>query len=336
MYFERKELIQSLDLLCYVLFVYTWLLDNRTLSLLFRAILQWQCHNSMHIQPTWTLPFLVVFLTGINGIFALAHLRSPPRVTNTGEAILIDFVGHSYLPGRLHVLAIDVGIWFAQLLLTVVAFETSKDEARPDDAVSALDDLTSTLEEEDLGQGWDVRDEEATLFGLDEEDVRKRERTSLTHHIAVIRLRPIYDQIRAGQLLDSNAVEEYPVVEPGPAPVAPAPAPVLPDPSRPDTRRIRSFSRRSRPAAFSTLPPVTDEDEPYRGLGPVSADDSWPPMWIILARNMVGPSVPSFRPAQGLASLRDSITGRFGRALSHTPDRSQYTRVDPDAPPDSS
>lgn len=317
MYFERKELIQSLDLLCFVLFVYTWLLDNSTFLLLLKAALQVQFCNPLQMHSTWSLPFFLVFLACWNLVPALSHLLFPPSVTNTGNAVFIDFIGQNSLPGRLHILSIDAFTFAIQLVLTVVAFEMGKDEARPDGEPSELDDLTSMLGEEDLGQGWDVRDEEARLFGLNEGEERKRERSSLTHHIAVVRLRPIWEQIRQRKFLPSPPSEEE-------VDANPTPPPLPLDQERPDTTRIRSFSRRSRTVQTTPAEPVS------QGI-----DSSWPPMWLIIARNMVGsqPRLPSFHPIQTLGSIRDSFTSRFGRAISHaTPDRSQYTRVS-DAPP---
>ncbi|TKY88950.1 hypothetical protein EX895_002191 [Sporisorium graminicola] len=330
MYFERKELIQSLDLLCFILFVYTWLLDNQTFLLIVKAALQVQFCNPVQMHPTWSLPFFVVFLCFLNLILALAHLWTPPSQTNTGDAIFIDFVGHTAIPGRLHVLVIDAFVCFVQLVMTVVAFETGKDELKPDDEPSALDDATTILEQDDLGQGWDVRDEEARLFGLDQADERKRQSTSLTHHIAVVRLRPIYDQIVSRQFLPNQPSEEANVAQPEASP--PLPAPVQLDSAIPATSRIRRFSRHSRASAIHR----PEQAEAYTGLGPVSADNSWPPMWLVVARNLVvgGARIPSFRPTQDLASIRTNLTGRFGRILSHAPDRSQYTRINPDAPPD--
>lgn len=288
------------------------------------------------MHPTWSLPFFVVFLCCLNLLLALAHLFTPASQTNTGDAVLIDFVGQVTFPGRLHMLLIDASLCFVQLLMTIIAFETGKDEVRPDGEPSALDDLTSLLEQDDLGQGWDVRDEEAMLFGLDEEEERKRKHTSLTHHIAVVRLRPIYDQISSRQFLPTQPTDEagaaHEPSSPPPPPVQPPPA--GPESARPDTSRIRRFSRRPR----TELPSAAHagEERVTQGLGPVSADNSWPPMWLIIARNMIGgePRLPSFRPMQGLTSLRDNVMGRVGRSLSHAPDRSQYTRINPEAPPE--
>ncbi len=200
MYYERKELIQSLDLLCFVLFVYTWLLDNRTLLLLIKSALQVQFCNPLQLHPTWSLPFFVVFLACLNALLALAHLWAPASATNRGDAILIDFVGQDAAPGRLHMLGIDLCVAAVQLLMTVVAFECAKDQAKQDGEQSLLDDTTERQGEE-RGQGWDVRDEEAALFGLDTDDEARRERTSLTHCIAVVRLRPIVDDIVNRQFL---------------------------------------------------------------------------------------------------------------------------------------
>lgn len=290
------------------------------------------------MHPTWSLPFFVVFLLCLNAILAFAHLWTPPSQTLTGESIFIDFVGQSAIPGRLHMLCIDGLVCFAQLLMTVIAFETGKDDLRPEGEASALDDLTSMLEEEDVGQGFDVRDEEAALFGLDEEEERKRQKTSLTHHIAVVRLRPIYDQILSRQFLPTPpSGEANAAADDAPPPTEEATSSIA-NLDRPDTSRIRRFSRRTRDGV--PVNNVAAQEAPTNvGLGPVSADDSWPPMWLIIARNMVGgsqPRLPSFRPMQGLASIRNNITGRFGRSLSHAPttDRSQYTRINPDAPPD--
>lgn len=218
--------------------------------------------------------------------------------------------------------------------MTVIAFETSKDELKPDDEPSVLDDLTSFLEQDDLGQGWDVRDEEATLFGLDEEEERKRQNTSLTHHIAVVRLRPIFDQIRSRQLLPTQPADESDGAQEASTQSPLQPASTVADWARPDTSRIRRFSQRPRTA----LPDSSRQGEGRvtEGLGAVSADNSWPSMWLIIGRNMIGgePSLPSFRPMQGLTSIPDSIMGRFGRSLSQAPDGSQWTRINPDAPPE--
>ncbi|KAI3484871.1 hypothetical protein L1887_51925 [Cichorium endivia] len=175
MYYERKELIQSLDLLCFVLFVYTWLLDNRTLLLLIKSALQVQFCNPLQLHPTWSLPFFVVFLACLNALLALAHLWAPASATNRGDAILIDFVGQDAAPGRLHMLGIDLCVAAVQLLMTVVAFECAKDQAKQDGEQSLLDDTTERQGEE-RGQGWDVRDEEAALFGLDTDDEARREK----------------------------------------------------------------------------------------------------------------------------------------------------------------
>ncbi|SNX87009.1 uncharacterized protein MEPE_05719 [Melanopsichium pennsylvanicum] len=334
MYFERKQLVQSLDLLCFTLFVYTYLLDNRTFLLIIKAALQVQFCNPVQMHPTWSLPFFVVFLLTLNTLLAIAHQWTPARITNTGDAIFIDFIGHtaSTLPNRLHMLFIDAAVCFVQLLMVVVAFEMGKDETRPDGELSGLDDLTSLLEEEDIGQGWDVRDEEAAMFGLDEQEERKRQRSTLTHHIAVIQFRPIIDQILSRHFLPAPPAEgtnDAPSSDPTALAV-----PSLTDSARPDTTRIRRFSRRPRSGPLSNT--LTQEPS-YVGLGPVSADNSWPPMWLILARNMIGGEqrMPSFRPMRGLASIRDNITRRFRRNIGHAaaPDRSQYTRVNPDAPP---
>ncbi|CCF48282.1 hypothetical protein NDA14_001863 [Ustilago hordei] len=323
MYFERKELIQSLDLLCFVLFVYTWLLDNRTFLLVVKAALQVQFCNAVQMHPTWSLPFLVVFLCSLNLIFALVHLLTPASQTNSQDAMLIDFVGQVTLPGRVQMFFIDALVCFVQLLMTVIAFETSKDELKPDGEPSVLDDLTSFLEQDDLGHGWDVRDEEATLFGLDEEEERKSQHTSLTHHIAVVRLRPIFDQIRSRQLLPTQSADESDGAQEASTQSPLQPASTVADGTRPDTSRIRRFSQPPRTA----LPDSSrqGEERVTEGLGEISADNSWPPMWLIIGRNMIGgePSLPSFRRMQGLTSITDSIMGRFGRNLSQAPNGTQ-------------
>ncbi len=316
MYYERKELIQSLDLLCFVLFVYTWLLDNRTLLLLIKSALQVQFCNPLQLHPTWSLPFFVVFLACLNALLALAHLWAPASATNRGDAILIDFVGQDAAPGRLHMLGIDLSVALVQLLMTIVAFECAKDQAKQDGEQSQLDDTTER-EGEERGQGWDVRDEEAALFGLDTDDEARRERTSLTHCIAVVRLRPIVDDIVKRQFLpDAPPAEAQEEPQPQQPPVETG--------DRPDTSRIRRFSRRPRAA-----PAAADAGAPpaYAGLGPVSADDSWPPMWLILARNM-GPRLPSL---PSLPSLRPSVMSRFGRSLTANPP-AEYTRVNTEPP----
>lgn len=353
-----------------MLFVYTWLLDNRTFLLIVKAALQVQFCNPVQMHPTWSLSFLVVFLLCLNLLLALAHLWAPSSQTNHGDAIFIDFVGQINLPNRFHMLLIDAFVCFVQLLMNVVAFEIGKDQVKPDDEPSALDDLTSRLDEEDLGQGFDVRDEEATLFGLDEEQERKRERTSLTHHIAVVRFRPIFDQILSREFLpvqsSPEADAEVEVSSHDPHSQhhhlhQQTQAQALtadPNSDRPDTSRIRRFSRRRPRTGLQQAAAGVSGPPAYTGLGPVSADDSWPPMWLIIARNLAGnqqaPPSPSptatatrrlasFSPSLGFATLRDTLTTRFGRNLTTTPtptitnhgnggvDRSQYTRINASA-----
>ncbi len=191
--------------------------------------------NPLQLHPTWSLPFFVVFLACLNALLALAHLWAPASATNRGDAILIDFVGQDAAPGRLHMLGIDLCVAAVQLLMTVVAFECAKDQAKQDGEQSLLDDTTERQGEE-RGQGWDVRDEEAALFGLDTDDEARRERTSLTHCIAVVRLRPIVDDIVNRQFLP-----DAPPAEAQQEPQAQQPTVQTGD--RPDTSRIRRFSR---------------------------------------------------------------------------------------------
>ncbi|KAJ1021265.1 hypothetical protein NDA18_005506 [Ustilago nuda] len=314
MYFERKELIQSLDLLCFVLFVYTWLLDNRTFLLVVKAALQVQFCNPVQMHPTWSLSFLVVFLCSLNLILALVHLLTPASQSNSQDAMLIDFVGQVTLPGRVQMFLIDALVCFVQLLMTVIAFETSKDELKPDGEPSVLDDLTSFV-----GHGWDVGDEEATLFGLDEEEERKSQHTSLTHHIAVVRLPPIFDQIRSRQWLPTQSADESDGAQEASTRSPLQPASTVAHWTRPHTSRIRRFSQPPRTThPFSSR---QGEERVTEGLGAISADNSPPPMWLIVGRNMIGGA--SFRRMQGLTSITDSIMGRFGRNLSQAPNGTQ-------------
>ncbi|PWY98044.1 hypothetical protein BCV70DRAFT_202212 [Testicularia cyperi] len=353
MYFERRELIQSLDLLSYLLFVYIWLLDGRTLWLAIRAILQVQICNLIYINPTWSLSFSAIFLCSINALFAIVCIFGPPIGSLKQSSILLDFVGQQTQPTKLHALLVHGLICYVQLVLLVVAFEHGQDELKPDDEASSLDPLSSTKPSDaEEGQGWDARDEEASLFAPDTHPETKDPVTSLSHPIAVIRLGPVWQQIwqrgsspsnddssphadpssNLNSTTSSSSGTHFGTHDTNTSTNANANANAV----RPDTSRIRRFSRRHRPShpteAPSTGRTLSEQPpSPSPGPGSASVDDSWPPMWLVIARNMVGPNnrLVNLRPARTVTTLRNGWANRFGRNLSNQPQTDPHNHTPP-------
>ncbi|PWN50723.1 hypothetical protein IE53DRAFT_410687 [Violaceomyces palustris] len=179
MHSHRRQLIQSLDLLAFTIFVYLWLLDKSTLSLFLRCFLQIQFCNPIQVHPIGWSPFklrtLLCFQVGFNLIMILIHLSSSGIVSSSkgtnnlmekGSAgqhtLIIDFIGQDYEPSKFHLVLIDLFLTMIQSVLLIVSYENGWDELEPSKQgqLSFLDDSDSDSEFGDAqdpgGQGWDL------------------------------------------------------------------------------------------------------------------------------------------------------------------------------------
>ncbi|SPO36249.1 uncharacterized protein PSFLO_01720 [Pseudozyma flocculosa] len=217
MYRQRRELIQSLDLLVFALLVYVWFIDGSTLWFLVKSALQVQFCNPIQMHPTWSLPFFTVFLSCFNLLIVTVHVLGGPIGAGKSRTIIIDFVGQDHQTGKLHMVLIDLFVAFVQTVLLVVAFEHGIDELRSEGEKSCLDEDQEVdaldageADRVERGQGWDADDEEASLFASHRIQERADEATrsapwttdhsSLSQPIAVVRLQPLAERIWTGDL----------------------------------------------------------------------------------------------------------------------------------------
>ncbi|KAN0062613.1 hypothetical protein ACQY0O_005146 [Thecaphora frezii] len=355
MYRQRKELVQSLDLLAFTLFVYIWFVDGSTIWLFVKSALQVQFCNPIQMHPTWSLPFFAVFLSCFNFIVVLVHLLGGPIGAGKARTIILDFVGQDHQTGRLHMVLIDLVVAFVQLIMLIVAYEHGIDELRPDDEKSRLDEdepdasepseACAGAQDAGPGQGWDADDEESSLFAPHREERPESsaaspgrwadESSSLSRPIAVIRLEPLVRTILDGNLAWPKGADEArdggargSAAPSGPRPNpdavaasiaaaarAPAPAPL----------RTEGYpghvARRSRSAAAPAAP-----SPQQRASTPSMANQDWPPAWLAIACNLVG---------TGSSSMERSPADRSGwasgwrriRAWTNRPPAQAYQRV---------
>lgn len=294
---------QQLDVVCNILFVYVWLLDGRTFWLVLKTWVQLFVVRVQHAaqeqwDPAWALYTLLCLPTVWTCVVTISHLAGPSVVTSGKEhSVLLDFVGQQYSPSRLHLVLLDSLVGGIQLALAVIVFQVGKDQTRPDEEASDLDVAPRDHTDHYDGQGWDTRDEEASLFTPSSE--QRSATNSLVHPIAVLRPLEIWNQRPSLPNYDDIA-----------SPSQPPPTTSPPQHTqRPDTSRIRRFSRHHRTLPSQTQAQTTPPD--------ASVDDSWPPMWLVIARNMVGSSRASSptsllrRPTRAFASLRTAISSRI-------------------------
>ncbi|KAK0569798.1 hypothetical protein OC861_000635 [Tilletia horrida] len=148
---QRRELIRQLDILLFTLFVYIWFLDKNLLLLALKIGLQVQYCNPTAFNPDLPLPILCRTVLFFNlapiishGFFWTGKGMSPlDDVDGTGiggtynrsgrTGFVLDFIGQSYQPTRLHLLCLDLLTAFLQWLFIIIVSETEKaEDLRPD------------------------------------------------------------------------------------------------------------------------------------------------------------------------------------------------------------
>lgn len=182
--------------------------------------------------------------------------------------------------------------------MLVVAYEHGRDELKPEETKSALDESDDERDLEPSGQGWEPRDEEARLFAPDPSSQEVDLRTSLTNPVAVVRLQPLLNEILHGRF---EPLSPNPDNQAAPS----RPNPEIATQARPDTSRIRRFSRR---------PPPPQSTAPQPQPPSNTSGGDWPPMWLVVARNLTaGGSGGGNRIASGWQSLRNLADRRYTR-----------------------
>jgi len=119
---QRQHIVHSLDTLLFQLFVLSFFLSPSLWALCMRIIWQFQCSRPRELDSNRSLRFFYVVTLFFNSSSLWNHFTQGAA---EGRAVVLDFVGMSYTPSRLQLVALDVSIIFLQLLLTSIAYELS-------------------------------------------------------------------------------------------------------------------------------------------------------------------------------------------------------------------
>ncbi|KAF8664361.1 hypothetical protein AX16_000733 [Volvariella volvacea WC 439] len=126
---QRKHIIQSLDSLLYQLHVLSFFMAPALWPFIFRLIYQLQCSKPLQLDPTRSLRYLFFISVAFNSGALWGHaVYGQPE----GRAVVLDFVGLSYVPSKLQLLSLDLFILFLQLLLVTISYETALSQGDTD------------------------------------------------------------------------------------------------------------------------------------------------------------------------------------------------------------
>ncbi|KDR75833.1 hypothetical protein GALMADRAFT_248559 [Galerina marginata CBS 339.88] len=133
-YAQRLHVIQTLDTLLYQLHTLSFFLSPSIWLYVCRIISQFHCATPRELDPTLSLRFFYAMLVFINVPIFWNHAT---RGAVEGRAIILDFIGLSYVPSMFQLFTLDSFIIILQLLLITIAYETSvyhaSEEADPQD-----------------------------------------------------------------------------------------------------------------------------------------------------------------------------------------------------------
>jgi len=143
-YAQRLHVIQTLDTLLYQLHTLSFFLSPSIWLYVCRFLSQYHCATPRELDPSLSLRFFYAMLVFINVPNFWNHAT---RGAVEGRAIILDFIGMSYIPTKLQLFTLDMFIIILQLLLTTIAYETSvyyaSEEADPQDVL--LPDFPTTF-----------------------------------------------------------------------------------------------------------------------------------------------------------------------------------------------
>jgi len=131
---KREHAITSLDALLFELFALSYLLDPVIPRLLFRATAQLQFARPRDLDRS--LRFMFIYCSLVNVGPVLRHVL--PSFHYETQGLLLDFIGRSTPPARLHLVCLDIGIFLLQTLCLFIAHEAH--------GTSEQDELACVLE----------------------------------------------------------------------------------------------------------------------------------------------------------------------------------------------
>ncbi|KAF7792295.1 hypothetical protein EIP86_003331 [Pleurotus ostreatoroseus] len=119
----------SLDQVLYQLHTVSFFLSPALVPYLFRVLFQFQFARPREIDPERSLRFWFFLAFVFNFGSLWTHATQNPG--ETGNSILLDFVGPASVPSKLHLLLLDFIIIALEMLLAAIAYETALYEASP-------------------------------------------------------------------------------------------------------------------------------------------------------------------------------------------------------------
>ncbi|KAF9012387.1 hypothetical protein BDQ17DRAFT_1343793 [Cyathus striatus] len=121
-YAQRRHIIHSLDVLCYQMHTLSFFLSPSIWIIICRLLCQIQCSKPSEVESGRSLrPFLAIVLF-FNGPALWNHATQRAA---EGRAVVLDFIGMSYAPSKFQLLGLDCFIMFLQMVLTIIAYETT-------------------------------------------------------------------------------------------------------------------------------------------------------------------------------------------------------------------
>ncbi|KAF9450412.1 hypothetical protein P691DRAFT_810354 [Macrolepiota fuliginosa MF-IS2] len=120
-YAQRQHLVRSLDTLVQQLLTVSFLMSPSVFIYLSRMFIQTQCGRPREFDPTYPLRFFFGLILVSNAVILWIHAL---QGASEGRALVIDFVGMSYVPSRLQILSLDLCILVLQLFTTTISYET--------------------------------------------------------------------------------------------------------------------------------------------------------------------------------------------------------------------
>ncbi|KAJ7287458.1 hypothetical protein C8J57DRAFT_1283972 [Mycena rebaudengoi] len=122
-YAQRKHIIQSLDILLYQLHIFAFFLSPSIWTLIFRIVSQFQCSKARDLDAAWSLRTFLALLVSLNSVTIYHHATE--GASSDSKTVILDFIGMAYTPTKFRLLSLDIFIVFLQMVLAIIAYETS-------------------------------------------------------------------------------------------------------------------------------------------------------------------------------------------------------------------
>ncbi|KAI0829805.1 hypothetical protein BC628DRAFT_1532603 [Trametes gibbosa] len=132
---QRKHIIHSLNSLLYQLHTVSFLLSPRIWAYFCRVLVQFQFARPRDIDSQRSLRFWIFCILSTNAPSIYNHAT---KNTAAGRSLILDFVGSDNVPSRAFLLFLDFVIVLFQIVLTVIAYETSLARDMPPDTSDPL------------------------------------------------------------------------------------------------------------------------------------------------------------------------------------------------------